>query len=158
MIQAQIDTSYVVGLIIIGVFCLIGSLCGIAWWLFDPFEHGRGWSFAEGGLIGGGSWVLFLGLFTLMAFPPLPGQYNTYVPKSGIVAKVGTRFIASDTSGGGSTEKFAVQLTNGQVYGCNDTRCSVLKPGQPVTLLCERVFQWNSSEGWDCNFGAYRLN
>jgi len=151
MLHAQVDTSYVVGIIVTCVFLLLALAGSVATGIA-----------AESVWIGVGAWVassaVIVGLFALIAWPPWPGQYNSYAPKSGIVAHVGNRFIASDTNGGGSTEKFAVQFTNGQTYGCNDTRCSVLRPGQAVTLLCERVFQWNSSQGWDCNFGAYQLN
>ena len=46
---------------------------------------------------------------TFVAFP-FSGQYHRYVPKAGIVANIGNRFIGSDTQGGGTTQKFGETL------------------------------------------------
>ena len=71
-----------------------------------------------------------------------------------MVASISSRLIASDTQNGGSTQKFVLTFTGGQALGCNDTRCSAVKVGDKVTLMCERTYQWNApSPGWDCNWG-----
>jgi hypothetical protein len=88
---------------------------------------------------------------------PFSGQYHRYVPESGTVAAVGSRFLASDTSGGGSTQKFVVTFKDGRSFGCLDTRCANITKGDKLTLLCERQFQFNApNEGWDCNWGIDR--
>lgn len=154
----QIDTSYLIGFIVILVFCFLCICAGILWWIANPFEHKGLWAFLEGAVIGTVGSLVFLGIFALVAFPPFPGVYNEYQPESGIVKTINQRFIASDTQGGGTTERFAVQYTNGRVFGCDDTRCSVLKAGQWVTLMCEKEFQFNGTPGYACNFGGYGKN
>lgn len=85
---------------------------------------------------------------------PFDGQYHRYQPLGGTVASISSRLIASGTSGGGSTQKFVLTFTDGSALGCNDTRCSAVKTGDKVTLMCERAYQWNApSPGWDCNWG-----
>lgn len=85
---------------------------------------------------------------------PFSGQYHRYQPLGGTVTSIGSRLIASDTQGGGSTQKFVLTFSNGEALGCNDTRCSAVRVGDKVTLMCERAYQWNApSPGWDCNWG-----
>lgn len=85
---------------------------------------------------------------------PFDGQYHRYQPISGQVASISSRLIASGTNGGGSTQKFVFTFTDGNAIGCNDTRCSAVAVGDHVTLMCERVYQWNApNQGWDCNWG-----
>jgi hypothetical protein len=94
------------------------------------------------------------GIGTWIAWP-FDGQYHRYQPLGGTVASIGSRLIASGTKNGGSTQKFVFTFTNGQALGCNDTRCSAVRPGDNVTLMCERAYQWNApSPGWDCNWGT----
>lgn len=162
MFHTQTDTSYLIGLIIMAIVTGLFLAGGLIWWGWDgagTMKHPRrGLSFLQGAGFTLAGWIVCWGLFAWAAWPPLPGAYNSYQPVTGTVKQVSSRFIAGEASGSGSTQKFAVQLTSGQTYGCNDTRCSVLKPGQDVTLLCEKVFQFNAAEGWDCNFGKYGLN
>lgn len=168
MFHTQTDTGYLVGVIFTIVFMALFWAAGLILWL-SKYTGRWASSWAEGLVVWLGGWALCLAGFAIFAFPPLPGAYNEYQPVTGHVQAVSSRFIAGSTQGSGSTQKFAVQLKTTApgpdgpagitaTYGCNDTRCAVLKRGQPVTLLCEKTFQFNSAEGWDCNFGAYGLN
>ena len=162
MFTTQIDTSYLIGVIVMALLVLgsVFALPPFLRWLSKTDAVGganvmpRKWAYG----IGIGLAVVMLGFFTAVAFPPFPGQYNQYTPISGTVKQLSSRFLASDTEGGGSNQRFLVTFTNGVHVGCDDTRCSVLKQGDEVTLLCEKVFQTNAIEGWACNFGRFGLN
>lgn len=91
---------------------------------------------------------------TAVAFP-FSGQYHRYVPVSGKVTMISSRLLADNQ--GGTTQKF-VFVIGGQPYGCNDTRCALVKHGQVVTLMCERTWQWSGTPGWDCNWGKLGPN
>lgn len=95
--------------------------------------------------------VLCLAVLGFVSFP-WSGQYHRFVPKTGVVTAVGSRFLASGTQGGGSTQKFVVTM-GGRDYGCNDTRCATVRKGDRLTLMCERSWQWAGVPGWDCNWG-----
>lgn len=162
MFTTQIDTSYVIGLVVMAILVL-GSVFALPPFLRylsktetiggqEPMS--RKWAYGIGGILA----AVMLIIFVFAAWPVLPGQYNSYTPFSGTVKENTSRFIASDTQGGGTNQRFLITLTNGQHLGCDDTRCSGLKEGDDVTLLCEKVFQWNATEGWACNFGKYGLN
>lgn len=92
-----------------------------------------------------------LATVAITAFP-FQAQYLQYRPVSGTVRSVTSRFL----SGGNNSvsQRFAVTMSGGQIYGCDDTRCSTLKPGDRVTILCERQWQWVGVPGWTCNWGA----
>jgi hypothetical protein len=157
----QVDTSYLIGNIVMLV------LLGLSLFVLPPAirwvtasedvagsQMSRKWAYGIGGAV---ALVMAL-IFVFATWPFWPGQYNSYKPFSGVVRQTGSRFIASDTQGGGSNQRFMLQLTSGVVVGCDDTRCSALHPGDKVTVLCERSWQWNANAGWVCNFGKYGLN
>lgn len=157
--QAQWDTGWMIWVIILAI------IAGLAWsaaigsgiyWL----ARGRKVSYDSlSGPVFLGAVVIALiigAIGTVVAFP-FSGQYHRYVPEAGTVAKVGSRFIASGTSGGGTDQKYVVTFADGRSYGCLDTRCANVAVGDSLTLLCKRVFQFNApSEGWDCNWGSDR--
>lgn len=121
-------------------------------------DSDRSWtagSFAVGSVLVG---VIVVAISLFVFWPPFQTQYYKYVPVSGIVQNTpSSRFIASDTQGGGSSQRYLVTI-NGQQYGCDDTRCSGLAKGQAVTLMCERLWESNGTPGFVCNWGKLGLN
>jgi hypothetical protein len=152
----QWDTGYLIGMAAAGFFVIAGLACfitgGIRFFTTDDTYSASGLVAVIGGFVAVGA---FIGL--AFAAWPLDGQYHRYQPLGGTVVKVGSRLIASGTSGGGSTQKFVLTFKGGQSLGCNDTRCSNVDVGDQVTLMCERAYQFNApSPGWDCNWGQDR--
>lgn len=92
--------------------------------------------------------------FVFVLFP-FQGDYLSYSNKTGTVEATGKRLIQSG-SGSSATlnQRFAVTFTDGGTYGCDDTRCSLLQPGDRVTLSCEKEWQWHGTPGWVCSFGS----
>jgi hypothetical protein len=90
---------------------------------------------------------------TVWGMWPFKAEYHQWTQKSGTVTDVSSRFLAADKS---TEQKFVVHLDDGQEYGCNDTRCSLVKVGDFLTLSCKRTWQFSGTDGWDCNYVARR--
>jgi hypothetical protein len=159
MFHQQWDTGYMIGMIVTivltVVFGIIAIVAGVRWLRQDSEQRDNGYS----GLVAVVAAVIFLiagAVGTWVSFP-WSGQYHRYQPQAGVVAKVGSRFLASDQTNGGTTQKFVVTFKDGRSFGCLDTRCSNVAVGDDLTLMCERAFQFNAPyPGWDCNWGIDR--
>lgn len=142
----KVDLGWVAGLSLATLFMLAG-IAGCIWGL----RNLRSDHFAAP--------VVFLGavvavaavvMFTAGAWPPFNMDYHQYRSVHGTVAEVQDRFLGGEH---GSTQLFAVRLAGSdQVYRCDDTRCSLLKPGDEVWLWCKREWQQASTPGFVCNF------
>src|SRR5215469_16711800 len=109
-LHAQWDTGWLIWVIILAALAalcwLVAIASGVAYWTIDRRNHGD--TFTGPVALGAVGVALIIGIIgTFVAFP-FSGQYHRFVPESGTVAAVGSRFLASDTSGGGSTQKFVV--------------------------------------------------
>ncbi len=94
--------------------------------------------------------LLVVGLFIGTAWPPFNMDYHSYRQVHGTVADVQARFLGDGNS---TSQMYAVRLADsGQIYRCDDTRCSLLKPGDQVWLWCIREWVQASTPGYDCNF------
>lgn len=148
MIQAQLDTSVLIGIIIaiiIGVVGLIAS-AGVGFYF-------RSWSSA---IVSGVATALCVVLTLFLVLFPFGYAYNHYVPVSGTVSHINSRFIGDGQ--GGTTQFFVVWIGNSP-YKCDDSRCGGLHSGSQVTLLCEKEFQFNApTQGFVCNWGKLGLN
>jgi hypothetical protein len=153
---AQWDMNYVIPLVVLGIVGVIAVLVG-ALALFKTATdtsryHSDAWPMTA--LVSAVVVVLVAIIGGWVAFP-LSGQYHRFVPKTGTVAVVGSRLVSSG-SGNSATmqQKYVVTFTDGESYGVLDTRAANVAKGDKLTVMCERVFQWNApNEGWDCNWG-----
>lgn len=82
-------------------------------------------------------------------FFPYEKQYHAYTQKVGVVESVSKRLLGSSDS---FQEKFVVRYEDGRVFGCEDTRCALVKPGNTLVLACIRVWEYQGSDGYDCAF------
>jgi hypothetical protein len=146
---------------LIGMIILAG-IAGAGWLIALPstvrwFWGGKDDDTSMSGplaLIGWGVAILFGSVGTFVAFP-FAGAYHRYVPISGSVTQtVNSRFLSD---GSGTTQNYLVTV-NGQNYRCDDTRCSQLRKGDKVTLMCTKSFQFNATSGYVCNWGKLGLN
>lgn len=83
---------------------------------------------------------------------PWSTEYHRWHTTTGTVTAVSSRFLASDTSGGGSTQRFVVELKGLGERACDDTRCALVKPGDHLTLSCKRAWQYAGEHGYDCAY------
>lgn len=90
--------------------------------------------------------ALLIGAAVLWGIYPFDMQYHKYIPVNGTVTKVNTRLYQQ-------TDNFVVTI-NGKYYRCDDSRCATLREGSHVKLLCSRVWQYASDDGWVCNWNG----
>lgn len=124
-------------------------------------------------LIGAGIWALYeseigLGIgaivialvlvalaFTPLGFYPLKGEYHQWRAVTGSVADVNKRLVSNGDKG--MNEKIVVRFKGSELdFGCEDTRCSLAKPGDTLDLKCKRAWQYQSVSGYDCRFISRR--
>jgi hypothetical protein len=149
MLHTQLSTGFVIGTSVTLFLLLACTGLGIGSAYYMRGEGG--WKWFTGFLALGT--IIFLAAAAIDF--PWSAQYHEYVPESGRVQAISSRFIAQD--GGGSDQRFAVIL-HGQTYACDDSRCSNLHKGSPVTLMCIREYQFNGTPGYVCNWGKAALN
>lgn len=86
---------------------------------------------------------------------PFNGNYLSYHTESGQVTAASSRFLQT---GSGSTasvnQRYAVSIAGKGTFGCDDTRCSLVKAGDTVSLSCEKEWQWHGAPGWVCSFNS----
>jgi len=155
MISPQLDTGYLLTWIIAGgiagIMAIVAIVSGIMW--LPRRGDYSAWGFVA--LCTAVACVVAGGIGIAGTFPPFSMQYHRYVPYTGTVKQVNSRFIGDGQS---TSQFYPVQFTNGDIRRCDDSRCTALKPGDVVTLLCERTFQFNATEGWSCNWGKLGAN
>jgi hypothetical protein len=90
-----------------------------------------------------------------MAFT-LSGDYHSWNVKEGTAEKVAKRLIATDN---GMSERYVVTM-DGQPYGIDDTRATLIEEGDRLSLRCKKDYQWGvprEAHGWACRWnGAAR--
>jgi len=87
---------------------------------------------------------------TAAAMWPYDKDFHTIRPVSGVVTETSSRFLAVDKA----TEQKYVLTIDGQPYGCKDTRCALVEPGDTVTLGCTKTWEWQATPGDDCRYVA----
>lgn len=136
----MIDIGFVVGLIFAGLGAL-GALSATVLGFKDDDYIGR--------CIGIVGLFIVLGLTLALAFP-FDMAYHSYRPVHGTVEAIGKRLLGGKDN---LSEKYAIRFKGSpQIYGCEDTRCSVAKPGDTLKLNCIRSWQWASVHGYDCRY------
>lgn len=90
--------------------------------------------------------ALLIGAAILWGIYPFDMEYHKYVRISGTVSAVTPRLY-------NQTDNYVVTI-GGQYYRCDDSRCATLHEGNHVSLLCSRVWQYASENGWVCNYNG----
>jgi hypothetical protein len=88
----------------------------------------------------------------LMAFGywPYTAEYHQWRPVQGTVTHVDSRIIGADS---GVSQRFVVQFAGSDVaYGCDDTRCATVHPGDVLALSCKREWEWAANSGYGCRW------
>lgn len=99
-------------------------------------------------------WILnflFIGtvIFGSVVYWPFDAQYHRYWKVTGTVDNIGSRQISDGKS---MSQRYVLDI-GGQPFGVDDTRASLVKVGDKVTLLCKKEWQYSAKSGWACNWG-----
>ena len=82
---------------------------------------------------------------------PYKAEYHQWREVSGTVEKIDRRLIGNGDS---MEDKFVIRFaySGGRQFGCDDTRCASVEPGDALTLSCKRAWQYTGTDGYDCRF------
>lgn len=129
-------------------YLIIGVLLGVVWAV--PLAINREWASALGGLA---AVVIIAATFWWgMAFTT-SADYHAWNAKTGEVEQVSKRLIATDS---GMSERYVLKI-DGQPFGVDDSRASLAKEGDKVSLLCKKDYQWGvprEAHGWACRWNG----
>lgn len=152
----MISISFVVGCIVAGVFTLVGlglMVAGRAIRKHDLTDDSD--LFAPLNFVLGLVILLFTVGITAWGMYPYDMQYHRFTHVEGTVEAVEARMLADGN--GGTSQNFAVRFKeSGDTYRCDDSRCSLLKEGDWLSLWCIREWQYASTSGWGCRFDQSR--
>lgn len=141
------------GVISGAIICILGLIGVILVTIGLALNERRG---QRGVVVFGGVVCSLLSVGALMfVLFPFSSDYLSYHNESGTVTAISSRFLSSG-SGSSATvnQRYAVNIAGKGIFGCDDTRCSVIKPGDRIVLSCEKEWQWHGTPGWVCQFGA----
>lgn len=137
------DIGFIVGLSLFTLLAVLAAV--IAVWAFAERE------FLMGSLFGCGSLVLVL-IALLIAFP-FEKHYHAWVPVSGTVQQVDKRLLPD---GDGMQEKIVVVYEGSSLqFGCEDTRCASVRPGDQLSMKCKTQWDYQGADGRDCKFVSF---
>lgn len=107
---------------------------------------------------GAGAVVALLAVVVLTGWLEWPwsADYHRWHTTTGTVTSVSSRLLASDQQNGGTTQRFVVELAGVGERSCDDTRCSLVKVGDRLTLSCKRAWQYAGEHGYDCAYVGVR--
>lgn len=140
----------IIGLPILAVALIVLTVAFFAfrWWANNGDSYNRGLAVGlKWGTLPVSVLVLILGAF---AFWPFKWEYHSWQPTAGTVQTVSKRLVS--TGDKQMEERFVVAFTDGRQRACDDSRCSLLRPGMTLTLRCKRAYQWGATPGYDCNY------
>jgi hypothetical protein len=133
------------GLLIVGL--------AIAAWAFgryakkaDDFDRPMALSFMWGSIAA----VVVVLVIDAFAYWPYSSEYHSWQRTTGTIQTVSNRLVS--TGDKSMEQRYVVQFTDGRQRACDDSRCSLLKPGMVLTLRCKRAYQWGGTPGYDCNY------
>lgn len=110
----------------------------------DPVFRYVGFGALAAALVVAGSGVL-----CWYPFSPVR-EFHAYSEVVGTVAGTSQRLLSDGN--GGVNQRVVVHLQGGDLYGCDDSRCTALHVGDTAHLLCKRQYQFRGTSGWACKW------
>lgn len=94
--------------------------------------------------------AVIVALVSLAGYWPYKHDYHFWVPVQGKVENVSKRLVSDGDKG--MQERYVVTI-DGQPYGIDDTRASLVKKGDTLSIACKKEYQWGSRDhGWGCRW------
>lgn len=146
MIFADALTGGIIGGTIAAVACLLIAVALIVVGLRVRYDGGI--------LICAGA---LLAVSTVVGFVwaswPFAYDYHHWVDKEITVKRSNSRLLTD--SNGNIQQKIVVTDDKGHFYGINETRATLLEPGNTVRLRCKKAYDFGvprAVHGWDCKW------
>lgn len=96
-------------------------------------------------------WLVFMLILTASTYPHR-AEYHRWERTEGRVVEVGERLIPS---GEAVQQRVVLDIEDVGPRGCDDTRCTLIEPGDTVTLDCKRSWQWAGEDGYRCAYVSH---
>lgn len=93
--------------------------------------------------------LLIMGI-GVAAYYPFGSEWHSNYRVTGTVQETNKRLIADGDS---MSERYVLNI-DGKPFGVDDTRASLVKPGDKVTLICNKEWQYAAEAGWACRWGG----
>jgi hypothetical protein len=140
----------IIGLPIVGLV-LVASL--ISFYAFG--RYAKNCDEIDHGLVVAFKWAspavaVIVVIATAFACWPFKWEYHSWQTTTGTVQTVSNRLVSTGEKS--MEQRFVVAFTDGRQRACDDSRCSLLRPGMTLTLRCKRAYQWGATPGYDCNY------
>lgn len=153
-IEGTWSLSFLFGLLAACAMFIAAVVAGV---LLLRWARRNAYSFDEGTAraLGWGAlgFAVLVVIGTAVSTFPWEREYHRFEPKVGEVQVIDKRLVAQ---GGGMQEKIVVRFADlpGQ-WGCEDTRCALVKPGDMLALRCIKRWDYSATDGYDCRFVAH---
>lgn len=86
-------------------------------------------------------------------WPAFDASYHRYYPVHGTVQVVRSRLLSTGGHHDGPSELFVIQFAESpNLYRCDDSRCALAVKGKAISLKCKKVWQYQGTPGWVCNY------
>lgn len=115
--------------------------------LRSPSRDDRDWAVLQACF--SGALLVVVVVVTGFVMWPWDVRFHQWRPVSGTVQQTSSRLIPVGDRG---VEQRIVLLIAGKPYGCDDTRCALLQPGDTVHLACKPEYQLAGEAGEGCEF------
>lgn len=94
--------------------------------------------------------MLLIGALCWYPFTPAR-DFHAWNKVTGTVGSISNRFLGDGN--GSMSQRIVVRFAGSHgLYGCDDSRCTSLKAGDRVALLCKREWQFRGQSGWECKW------
>lgn len=112
------------------------------------FASGKEWGVAAGFFLAFAVFLAFL--LSPLGYYPYKAEYHQWQPHGGTVASIDKRLMGGSDN---LEEKFVVRFEGSpQQYGCSDTRCASVHPGDRLSLTCKKDWEYAAVDGYNCRF------
>jgi len=139
--------AYIVWIPLLSILAIL-CLVAMGWCIYKraTSRYSSDWGI---GVISFGIIALICGGLAIWGAFPWDTTYHKYYHVTGQVEQIGSRQVASEKA---MYTRYVFTI-KGKPFGVDDTRASLVKPGDNVSLQCSRDYQYAGAPGWVCEWG-----
>ena len=138
-------------LLLLAAAFLVGFVLAHRWHRnTDRIGSDGDWGLSLAAAIAGAILAATFAAMALWVLWPFDWDYLSWHEVDGKVDQVSSRLVPQNR---GMAQRF-VLVMDGRPFAVDDTRASLVKAGDRVTLACKKEYQYAAESGWACNWGA----